>query len=160
MTVQPTESILGPPVGPAWDTTRLPLPRKRLDFHFLPILVTPGNQAHSISTSSLRSLRTKLINGSAFGNSLSYVTPNGDRVASESTPFDGTLETSEREIAVFSDKECDGDCPYWRPNATSHCESKSHEQIGLSLMYARWLVGVLKGILHRVSDGPLFESWY
>jgi hypothetical protein len=43
-------------------------------------------------------------------------------VASESTPFDGTLETSEQEIAVFSDKECDGDCPYWRPNATSHCE--------------------------------------
>ena len=62
-----------------------------------------------------------LIPGSAFGNSLSYVTPDGSKVASESLPFDGTLDTSEREIAVFSDKECDQDCQYWRPNATSHC---------------------------------------
>ncbi|KAF2627786.1 hypothetical protein BU25DRAFT_439766 [Macroventuria anomochaeta] len=56
----------------------------------------------------------------AFGNSLSFVTPAGNRVASESEPFDGTLDTSEYEIAVFSDKECDLNCPYWRPNATSH----------------------------------------
>lgn len=58
----------------------------------------------------------------AFGNSLSYVTPDGGTVASDSLAFDGTLETSEYEIAVFSDKECDGDCSYWRPNAVSHCE--------------------------------------
>ncbi|KAH7087127.1 putative TOS1-like glycosyl hydrolase-domain-containing protein [Paraphoma chrysanthemicola] len=56
----------------------------------------------------------------AFGNSLSYVTSDGGRVASESLPFSGTLDTSEREIAVFSDKSCDQDCPYWRPDATSH----------------------------------------
>ncbi|KAH3957684.1 hypothetical protein HBI49_016560 [Parastagonospora nodorum] len=56
----------------------------------------------------------------AFGNSLSYVSSNGGVVAPESMPFDGTLATSEREIAVFSDKACDQDCPYWRPNATSH----------------------------------------
>ncbi|KAF2855473.1 hypothetical protein T440DRAFT_474885 [Plenodomus tracheiphilus IPT5] len=45
----------------------------------------------------------------AFGNSLSYVMPNGGQVASESLPFDGTLDTSEREIVVLSDKECDQD---------------------------------------------------
>ncbi|KAF3040125.1 target of Sbf [Didymella heteroderae] len=56
----------------------------------------------------------------AFGNSLSFVTPAGNVVAPESEPFDGTLDTSEYEIAVFSDKECDINCPYWRPNATSH----------------------------------------
>jgi len=57
---------------------------------------------------------------SAFGNSLSYVTSDGGTVASESMPFAGTLDTSEQEIAVFSDKSCDQDCPYWRPDATSH----------------------------------------
>lgn len=57
---------------------------------------------------------------SAFGNSLSYVTPRGDKVAAESLPFNGMLQTSETEIVVLSDKECDADCPYWRPNATSH----------------------------------------
>ncbi|KAL1594721.1 target of Sbf [Nothophoma quercina] len=41
----------------------------------------------------------------AFGNSLSFVNPAGDKVAPESEPFDGTLDTSEYEIAVFSDKE-------------------------------------------------------
>lgn len=56
----------------------------------------------------------------AFGNSLSYVTSDGAKVASDSLPFDGTLDTSEYEIAVFSDKACDQDCPYWRPQATSH----------------------------------------
>ncbi|CAN9369168.1 unnamed protein product [Alternaria alternata] len=56
----------------------------------------------------------------AFGNSLSYVTPRGDKVAAESLPFNGMLQTSETEIVVLSDKECDADCPYWRPNATSH----------------------------------------
>ncbi|OAL55744.1 hypothetical protein IQ07DRAFT_618163 [Pyrenochaeta sp. DS3sAY3a] len=56
----------------------------------------------------------------AFGNSLGYVTPDGRKVASESLPFDGTLDTSEVELAVFSDKQCDQDCPYWRPDATSH----------------------------------------
>jgi hypothetical protein len=56
----------------------------------------------------------------AFGNSLSYVMPSGGQVASESLPFDGTLDTSEREIAVFTDQQCDQNCPYWRPNATSH----------------------------------------
>ncbi|KAJ4406767.1 target of Sbf [Didymella pomorum] len=56
----------------------------------------------------------------AFGNSLSFVAPAGNVVAPESEPFDGTLDTSEYEIAVFSDKECDSNCPYWRPNATSH----------------------------------------
>jgi hypothetical protein len=61
-----------------------------------------------------------LTTASAFGNSLSYVTSNGARVASVSTPFDGTLETSELEMAVFSDRDCDHDCDYWRPNATSH----------------------------------------
>jgi hypothetical protein len=61
-----------------------------------------------------------LTTASAFGNSLSYVTSNGARVAPVSTPFDGTLETSELEMAVFSDRDCDHDCEYWRPNATSH----------------------------------------
>ncbi|KAI8940092.1 hypothetical protein NX059_003809 [Plenodomus lindquistii] len=56
----------------------------------------------------------------AFGNSLSYVMPNGGQVAAESLPFDGTLDTSERELVVLTDKECDQDCPYWRPKATSH----------------------------------------
>lgn len=58
--------------------------------------------------------------GSAFGNSLGYVIGDGSKVAADSTPFDGTLETSEREIAVFTDKVCDGNCEYTRPNATSH----------------------------------------
>lgn len=62
-----------------------------------------------------------LIACSAFGNSLSYVNPQGNRVAAESLPFQGTLDTSEVEIVVLSDKECDADCPYWRPGATSHC---------------------------------------
>jgi hypothetical protein len=48
------------------------------------------------------------------------VSSDGDRVTPESTPFNGTLVTSEVEIAVFSDKSCDHDCPYWRPHATSH----------------------------------------
>jgi hypothetical protein len=59
---------------------------------------------------------------SAFGNSLSYVTPRGDKVAAESLPFEGTLRTSETELVVLSDKECDADCPYWRPDATAHCK--------------------------------------
>jgi hypothetical protein len=63
---------------------------------------------------------TILTCSSAFGNSLGYVSSNGDKVTAESMPFDGTLDTSEREIAVFSDKACDQDCPYWRPDATSH----------------------------------------
>lgn len=65
----------------------------------------------------------KLSQNSAFGNSLGYVTPDGRKVAAESLPFDGTLDTSEVELAVFSDKQCDQDCPYWRPDATSHCTS-------------------------------------
>ncbi|KAH8732758.1 putative TOS1-like glycosyl hydrolase-domain-containing protein [Phaeosphaeriaceae sp. PMI808] len=56
----------------------------------------------------------------AFGNSLSYVSSDGGKVTSDSMPFIGTLDTSEREIAVFSDKACDQDCPYSRPDATSH----------------------------------------
>jgi hypothetical protein len=119
---QPTEFTLGPLIGAALATTRPPLPPKQLDCRFLPILVIQENQARSISMFCLGFFETRLNNDSAFGNSLSYVTPDGGRVASESTPFDGTLETSEQEIAIFSDKECDGDCPYWRPNATSHCE--------------------------------------
>ncbi|KAF2831434.1 hypothetical protein CC86DRAFT_443130 [Ophiobolus disseminans] len=56
----------------------------------------------------------------AFGNSLSYVTSDGGAVSPDSMPFDGTLDTSEREITVLSDKSCDQDCSYWRPDATSH----------------------------------------
>ncbi|KAF2442521.1 hypothetical protein P171DRAFT_523321 [Karstenula rhodostoma CBS 690.94] len=56
----------------------------------------------------------------AFGNSLGYVIGDGSKVAVDSTPFDGTLETSEREIAVFTDKVCDGNCEYARPDATAH----------------------------------------
>ncbi|KAL1794645.1 hypothetical protein ACET3X_006461 [Alternaria dauci] len=56
----------------------------------------------------------------AFGNSLSYVSPRGDKVAAESLPFNGMLQTSETEIVVLSNKECDADCPYSRPSATSH----------------------------------------
>ncbi|KAF3001256.1 target of Sbf [Curvularia kusanoi] len=56
----------------------------------------------------------------AFGNSLSFVVPAGNKVAPDSQPFNGTLDTSEYEIAVFSDKQCDQGCSYWRPNATSH----------------------------------------
>jgi hypothetical protein len=63
---------------------------------------------------------SKLTSISAFGNSLSYVSSNGDTVAPESTPFEGTLATSEHEMAVFTDQSCDQDCSYWRPNATSH----------------------------------------
>ena len=68
----------------------------------------------------------KLIRLSAFGNSLSYVSPQGTTVAAESLPFNGKIPTSENEIIVFSDKACDGDCPYWRPNATSHCKYCYH----------------------------------
>lgn len=46
---------------------------------------------------------------------------DGSKVAAQNTPFDGTLETSEREIAVFTDKVCDGDCEYARPDAIAHC---------------------------------------
>ena len=46
---------------------------------------------------------------------------DGSKVAAEDTPFDGILETSEREIAVFTDKICDGNCEYARPEATAHC---------------------------------------
>ncbi|KAF2682527.1 hypothetical protein K458DRAFT_444167 [Lentithecium fluviatile CBS 122367] len=56
----------------------------------------------------------------AFGNSLGYVIGDGSKVASQRTPFSGTLETSEREIAVFTDKVCDGNCEYARPDATAH----------------------------------------
>lgn len=58
---------------------------------------------------------------SSFGNSLSYVIGDGSKVAADSTPFNGTLATSEREIAVFTDKVCDENCEYWRPEATAHC---------------------------------------
>ncbi|KAL5116933.1 target of Sbf [Pleosporales sp. CAS-2024a] len=56
----------------------------------------------------------------AFGNSLSYVSSDGHAVAPGSMPFNGELATSEREMAVFTDKWCDQDCPYWRTNATAH----------------------------------------
>ncbi|KAF2869559.1 putative TOS1-like glycosyl hydrolase-domain-containing protein [Massariosphaeria phaeospora] len=56
----------------------------------------------------------------SFGNSLGYVIGNGKTVASQNTPFDGTLETSEVEIAVFTDQQCrTGDCEA-RPRATAH----------------------------------------
>ncbi len=54
---------------------------------------------------------------------MGYVIGDGSKVAAQNTPFDGTLETSEREIAVFTDKICDGDCEYARPDATAHCRS-------------------------------------
>jgi len=47
---------------------------------------------------------------------------DGRKVATTTTPFDGTLATSEREIAVFTDKVCDGDCEYARPDSTAHCK--------------------------------------
>lgn len=94
---------------------------------------------------------------SAFGNSLSYVSPDGGTVASESLPFDGTLDTSEREIAVFSDKECDHDCRYWRPNATSHCTTTCCT-IDLVLTCCRWLDRLVQGLLYRVPNGSLPES--
>ncbi|KAF1997624.1 hypothetical protein P154DRAFT_605306 [Amniculicola lignicola CBS 123094] len=56
----------------------------------------------------------------SFGNSLGYVSGTGGKCVSESTPFDGTLETSEFEIAVFTDKPCSGNCNYARPDATAH----------------------------------------
>lgn len=87
---------------------------------FLPISEIPRSQAHL--TSRLPSnVPCRILNfSSAFGNSLSYVTGDGSTVASGSLPFDGTLDTSEYEIAVFTDKECNNGCPYWRPNAVSH----------------------------------------
>jgi hypothetical protein len=48
---------------------------------------------------------------------------DGSRVTSDNTPFDGTLETSEIEIAVFTDKTCDENCEYARPETTAHCKS-------------------------------------
>jgi hypothetical protein len=69
-----------------------------------------------------------LINCSAFGNSLGYVIGDGSKVAADNTPFDGTLETSEREIAVFTDKACDGNCEYARPDATAHCKFTIYDQ--------------------------------
>ncbi|KAF2736585.1 hypothetical protein EJ04DRAFT_521802 [Polyplosphaeria fusca] len=56
----------------------------------------------------------------AFGNSLSYVSPDGGRVASDPGPFAGTLQTSEVEMAAFSDKACNGDCEYSRPKSTQY----------------------------------------
>ncbi|KAF1975340.1 hypothetical protein BU23DRAFT_503985 [Bimuria novae-zelandiae CBS 107.79] len=56
----------------------------------------------------------------AFGNSLGYVIGDGSQVAAESRPFTGTLETSEREIAVFTDKLCDGNCEYARSGTIAH----------------------------------------
>ncbi|KAF1959296.1 hypothetical protein CC80DRAFT_490251 [Byssothecium circinans] len=56
----------------------------------------------------------------AFGNSLGYVIGDGSKVTAGNTPFDGTLETSEIEMAVFTDKVCDADCEYSRPDATAH----------------------------------------
>jgi hypothetical protein len=59
---------------------------------------------------------------SSFGNSLGYVVGDGSQVASQNTPFSGTLETSEREMAVFRDKSCDNNCEYARPESVAHCE--------------------------------------
>ncbi|KAF2636177.1 hypothetical protein P280DRAFT_410219 [Massarina eburnea CBS 473.64] len=56
----------------------------------------------------------------SFGNSLGYVIGDGSKVTTDSTPFDGTLETSEIEISVFTDKVCDGDCEYARPDTVAH----------------------------------------
>lgn len=56
----------------------------------------------------------------AFGNSLGYVIGDGSKVSADNTPFDGTLETSEREIAGFTDEICDGECEYARPDTVAH----------------------------------------
>ncbi|CAI6271715.1 unnamed protein product [Periconia digitata] len=56
----------------------------------------------------------------SFGNSLGYVIGDGSKVTTDNTPFDGTLATSEREIAVFTDEICDGNCEYARPDSVAH----------------------------------------
>ncbi|KAF9736232.1 hypothetical protein PMIN02_006794 [Paraphaeosphaeria minitans] len=80
----------------------------------------------------------------AFGNSLGYVIGDGSKVAADSMPFDGILETSEREIAVFTDKVCDGNCEYARPDATAHCKF---------IMYNH-LIKAISNVLTDGWDGP------
>ena len=109
--------------GSGLHTTRLLPPLKPRDLHFLPTKAIRRNRAHLISASRIAVYFPLLTCGSAFGNSLSYVTQDGGAVASDTTPFDGTLETSEIEIAVFSDRQCDGDCEYARPASTAHCRN-------------------------------------
>jgi hypothetical protein len=109
-----------PPTGVEWPTTLLWHRQRRLAYLFSPTWATLNSPAHSTSTPYFPIYCTLLTWNSAFGNSLSYVSSNGDKVTPESTPFEGALATSEREIAIFADKECDHDCPYWRPDATSH----------------------------------------
>ncbi|CAN9326863.1 unnamed protein product [Alternaria alternata] len=95
--------------------------RRALEQRETPVISdTTATPTQSSSPSWLNRLNKWTYILSAFGNSLSYVTPRGDKVAAESLPFNGMLQTSETEIIVLSDKECDADCPYWRPNATSH----------------------------------------
>lgn len=113
-------SYAEPLTGTGWPTILQHRLRPQQDCPSLLILVILANRARSTSMSMPFAAGILLTWVSAFGNSLSYVSSNGGVVAPESMPFDGTLATSEREIAVFSDKACDQDCPYWRPNATSH----------------------------------------
>lgn len=60
---------------------------------------------------------------------------DGSKVAADSTPFGGNLETSEREIAVFTDKLCDGNCEYARPDATAHCTSPPDARLIYTLTF-------------------------
>ncbi|KAF2186996.1 hypothetical protein K469DRAFT_571498, partial [Zopfia rhizophila CBS 207.26] len=56
----------------------------------------------------------------SFGSSLPYVSNNGDKCVSRNTPFNDNLATSEIELAVLTDKICNGDCEYFRPKSTAH----------------------------------------
>ncbi|KAI1515578.1 TOS1 [Pyrenophora tritici-repentis] len=81
---------------------------------------TSASPAKATGISFQANLGDPAKSGTAFGNSLSYVNSQGTTVAAQSLPFNGKILTSEYEIIVFSNKACDGNCPYWRPNATAH----------------------------------------
>lgn len=136
-----------PPGGIALHTTRQVRLLKQPGSASWPTWEIQTSLVPLISMSPPRQGIAVLIACSAFGNSLSYVNPQGNRVAAESLPFQGTLDTSEAEIVVLSDKECDADCPYWRPDATSHCVL--FYPLGLSrLTCARRLVRLFESLLH------------
>jgi hypothetical protein len=92
----------------------------------------------------------------SFGNSLSYVTEDGRRVASKTTPFDGTLETSEIEISAFTDRQCDAGCEYYRPKSTAYCKFPSSRH--LSPVAAFPLHGAYNGQMAGAANLKPFSS--
>lgn len=65
---------------------------------------------------------------SVWGNSLSYVTADGNTCAAGPTVFGGDLADG-TEIAIYSDEECDDSCGAYRPDSVAYSKFYSRFEL-------------------------------